>query len=247
MKSTLNIFFGLCALWALLGQAVAQGPMTLTFEGPPYLARGSAIHVQSYSEAGFWFAPIPGTDGFVRQAGGIPFYPENGTTYLQATLGDSLMFAKDDWSAFGLVSVNLAEYSTVVPDAVTVPFLGYRPDGSIVSASFTTDRIIDGTGPLADFQTFHFDPSLSGLVKVEIPAFGWSLDNLVISVPESSSGALLILAGGVFALRGRSQTVVRYTEPDSLRSGQHGFYPHRLPVSLRRERIRLPCLPSDRF
>ena len=202
MRSTFSIFLRLCALLSLQSQTFAQGTTTLTFEGPPYLAPGWAILVQSYSEAGFWFMPIPGRDTFARH--GVttdPRDPDNGTAYLQAALGDSLMFARDDWSPFSLVSVDLAEYSTVVPNAVTVPFVGYRPDGSAVTASFTTDGVIDGTGPLADFQTFYFGPEFSGLRSVSIPNFGWSLDNLVISVPEPGSGALVVLAGGVFALR----------------------------------------------
>ena len=191
MKLTFNTFIGLFAFLSLQSQTFAQGTTTLTFEGPPYLHSGSAIHVQSYSEAGFWFMPIPGTDGFVRQGGGISFYPENGTTYLQATLGDSLMFATDDRSTFSLVSVDLAGYSTVVPQ-VTAYFVGYRPDGSTVNTSFPASGVT--------FQTYYFDPEFSGLTRVEMPDFG-SLDNLVLSVPEPGTGALLFLAGGVFALR----------------------------------------------
>ena len=95
-----------------------------------------------------------------------------------------------------MVSVDLAEYSTVVPNAVTVPFIGYRADGSVVNASFTTDGIIDGTGPIADFQTFHFGPEFVNLTRVEIPTFGWSLDNLVV-VPEPGAWSLIILGAVV--------------------------------------------------
>jgi hypothetical protein len=79
-----------------------------------------------------------------------------------------------------------------VPYAVTVPFVGYRFDGSVVNTSFTTDGIIDGTGPIADFQTFYFGPEFSGLTRVEIPTYGWSLDNLYVSVPEPGTVALMI-------------------------------------------------------
>jgi len=202
MKSTLNIFFGLCALLSLLSQTCAQGTMTVTFDGPPFQPPDTDYGYSLYTESGMFFMPIdPARSQFGRTGGGIAFFPENGTAYLHAALGDSLVFARNDLSAFDLVSVDLAEYSTVVPSAVKVPFVGYRPDGSIVTVSFTTDGIIDGTGPLADFQTFYFDSRFSGLVRVEIPASLWSLDNLVISVPEPGSGLLLILAGGVFALR----------------------------------------------
>ncbi len=192
MKLTLSVCIGLFALLSSLRQTFAQGTTTLTFEGPPYLAPGSAIHVQSYSEAGFWFAPIPGTDGFGRR--GVttdPRAPDNGTAYLQATLGDSLMFARDDWSAFGLVSVDLAGYSSVVPQ-VTAYFVGYRADGSTVNTSFPASGLT--------FQTYYFGPEFSGLTRVEVPDFG-SLDNLVLSIPEPGTGALLVLAGGALGLR----------------------------------------------
>jgi len=117
---------------------------------------------------------------------------------LQATLGDSLQFNFINGSAFNLFSVDLAEYSTVVPDAVTVPFIGYREDGSTVAAYFTTDGIIDGSGPLADFQTFYFGSEFSGLTRVEIPTWGWSLDNLVVAIPEPSTGLLLVAGGLIF-------------------------------------------------
>ncbi len=72
-------------------------------------------------------------------------------------------------------------------------FIGYHPDGSTVTTSFTTDGIIDGTGPLPDFQTFYFT-GFTDLTQVEIPASSWSLDNLVVSVPEPSAGSLFLVA-----------------------------------------------------
>ena len=87
-----------------------------------------------------------------------------------------------------------------MPNAVTVHFVGYRQDGTIVTADLTTDGVIDGTGPLADFQTFQFGPEFSGLTRVEIPTYGWSLDNLVLSVPEPSSVSLLFVGGLVLAV-----------------------------------------------
>jgi hypothetical protein len=135
--------------------------------------------------------------GFARNGGGIDFYPENGTAYLQADIASTLKFSFINGDVFNLESVDLAEYSTVVPDAVTVHFVGYRHDGTIVTTDLTTDGIIDGTGPLADFQTFTFDSRFTGLDRVEIPTFGWSLDNLFVSVPEPSAFGLFAL-GALF-------------------------------------------------
>ena len=153
-----------------------------------------------------WFRPLgiiePG-NGFGR-IGSSPDSrrPDNGSAYLQALLGDSLVFSFSNGDLFDLLSVDLAEYSTVVPDAATVRFIGYRPDGSTVTRNLTTDGIIDGTGPLPDFQTFAFT-GFTGLSRVEVPGFAWSLDNLrVTPVPEPATGVLLF-AGGIAVLVGR--------------------------------------------
>ena len=138
--------------------------------------------MESYAEAGVLFTSFP-LSGFGRVGSNPPPpLPDNGTAYLDAALGDSLICRFTNGSLFGLRSVDLAEYSTVVPEAFTVHFIGYRLDGSTVTQDFTPDGIIDGTGPIQDFQTFHFGPEFSGLSRVEIPTFGWSLDNLVLEV-----------------------------------------------------------------
>ena len=111
------------------------------------------------------------------------------------------MFGLYDGSAFDMFAVELAEYSTVRPEAVTVRFVGYRADGSTVTTNLTTDGIFDGGGPVADFQTFYFGPEFSNLTRVEIPTYGWSLDNLVVSIPEPGTGALMILGVALVGLR----------------------------------------------
>jgi hypothetical protein len=185
--------------------AVAQGtfkPVTVIFDGPPLQPPGTARLVQYYNESGVWFVPIPGTDGFTRR-GGSPtsFWPDNGTACLQAGTGDSLMFGVDEGSDFGLVSVDLAEWSTAYPQAVSVPFVGYRRDGSTVTETLTTDGIIDGTGPLADFQTLYFGSQFTGVYRVEIPSYGWFLDNVVLSIPEPRTGALGGLGATLLGVR----------------------------------------------
>lgn len=113
------------------------------------------------------------------------------------------MFGLDDGSEFSLVSVDLAEWSTGYPEPVSVRFLGYKSDGSTVTAHLVTDGIIDGTGPLADFETLYFDSRFTGLTRVEIPTTTWHLDNLVITVPEPSVGSLVLLGLGVLAFKRR--------------------------------------------
>jgi hypothetical protein len=159
----------------------------ITFDGPPVVAPGTAIFVQQYYESGILFRPIGvvgSGNGFVRRGTSPrPGWPDDGTAYVQASLGDSLMFSSVDGSLFDLSSVDVAGYSAVVPD-VTAYFIGYRADGSTVTTSFLGSGLV--------FSTLHFGPEFSNLVRVEVPDFG-SLDNLVISIPEPSTGSLLTL------------------------------------------------------
>ena len=120
---------------------------------------------------------------------------------MQASLGDSLSFGLDDGSSFDPVSVDLAEYSDIVRDPVTVHFVGYRPDGTVLTDAITTAGIFNGIAPV--FTNFSFDPAFSGLVRVEIPTIAWSLDNLTLrrSVPEPGTGALLLVGAVLVGLR----------------------------------------------
>ena len=129
----MGITTAIAALLLSLCGASAQGTFAITFDGPPLQPPGTARVEQFYGESGVWFARIPGTDGFTRRGGPpVPGWPDNGTAYVQASLGDSLMFGLDDGSSFDPVSVDLAEYSDVVHDPVTVHFVGYRQDGTVL-------------------------------------------------------------------------------------------------------------------
>ena len=137
--------------------------------------------------------------GFVRQGSNpVHWWPDNGTAYLQLSLGDSLTFGMLDGSDFNLVSVDLAEWSTAYPEAVRVRFVGYRRDGTVVTTDLLTDGIMDGTGPLSDFQTLNFGPEFFGVYQVQIPTHGFHLDNLVVVIPEPGALHLLALGAGIF-------------------------------------------------
>ena len=69
-------------------------------------------------------------------------------------------------------------------------------------ANFTTDGVIDGTGPTADFETFYFDNRFADLVRFEVPTYGYAVDNLVFFdvIPEPTIWSLLLVAGTVVRL-----------------------------------------------
>jgi hypothetical protein len=121
-------------------------------------------------------------------------------------LGQSLMFNFTNGSSFDMLSVDLAGYSSVVPDA-TIQFVGYRADGSTVMTNVDRHGIV--------FDTMYFGPGFSDLTRVEIPNSLWSLDNLTVSIPEPGTGTLGLIAitCGVVGLRphrrAESVTVVR--------------------------------------
>jgi hypothetical protein len=192
--------------------AYGQGTLQITFDGPPVQPPGSDYNVTSYYQSGMLFTatnPATHNNAFSRSGGGISYFPDNGTAYLQPG-PSTLMFSFTNHSVFGLFSADLAEWSTDYSnEPATVPFIGYQQGGFTVTNVFTTDGIIDGTGLLADFQTFYFT-NFTDLVRVEIPGppdpSGWALDNLVSIVPEPTVGTLLllgVLALGSLKLRGK--------------------------------------------
>jgi len=181
-------------------------PLLITFDGQ---TPGTQVSVQQYGESGMLFTQyrtvgtnvFPSPFGFARNGGGISGYPENGTAYLQAgSTTDTLVCRFTDGSLFELVSVDLAEYSIVFQSPLTAHFVGYRPNGSTMTVNVTTDGIIDGTGSLVDFQTFRFQ-GFTGLTRMEISGSGFSLDNLVVAVPEPSSIGILVFGAAILLAR----------------------------------------------
>ena len=199
MRIRPNKFCGAAVLWLLLlsfCQSHAQSTFqwTVTFDGLPYVAPGSDIGVTYYYEAGVEFKPVVPNGLFGRAGGGRAGFPDNGTAYILNGFGDSLAATLQSGGRFGLVAVDLSEFSTFYPVPRIVEFVGYRPDGTTVTTEFTTDGIIDGTGPLADFQSFYFDSRFADLLRIEVPTYRYALDNMVFStIPEPSSYALMVL------------------------------------------------------
>lgn len=182
----------------LFAQPLFAEDVTIGFEGPPTQPSGTHYAVAQYDEAGFHFQPQgalatqpPYHMGRVGPATALR--PDNGTTHLALLYGDSCVVTRSDSGPFRVRSIQLAEYSTVVSDAKTVTFTGYKWGGGTVTVSFTTDGVIDGPGGGADFQTFEFPDTFSGLARLEFTDIA-AYDNLALTTetpPEPPAPELL--------------------------------------------------------
>ena len=181
----------------------------ITFDGPAYpgapapTPRGIELNTAAYSEAGIVFWNLQAPQGVALTGGGIASLPDNGTPYLGMGVGGGLGFEFSDLRIFDLVSLDLGEGPTNFPDPVTVHVAALSASAPVwLTADITTDGINDGTGPLTDFETFMFGDLFHDVFRVQITGGGFSLDNVVIQVPEPSAGALAVL-GAVFVLARR--------------------------------------------
>jgi len=191
MKKTLIpalSFLSTCPLHAL----------TLDMQSSPSQPPGTQYAINQYVEKGFLMKPTGMIDlnppfRLTRNGGGIPLYPENGGAYLQLLHGDSFVLAAADGSAFNIISMDIAEYSTVFQTPATASWRGYFSDDSFVDVSFTTDGVIDGMSPGIDFEKFYFPPSFTGIVRLEATNNLFSFDNIeVVLIPEPSTAPLAL-------------------------------------------------------
>jgi len=144
--------------------------------------------IDLWEESGVIFT---GSEG-VTLAGPGEGFPFNGTPCLFFLYQQDLLFYFKDSTLFQLHSVDLAEYSILFDRPEDITFIGHKADSTVVTTTFTLDGIIDGTGPIEDFQTFYFGPEFSDLVYVEVPFEFYALDNLILTpIPEPCSFLLL--------------------------------------------------------
>jgi hypothetical protein len=168
----------------LLPHSVAGAKIGIQFDGQPAVAAGTVVKVSEYFEAGMWFRPIsPGTQ-FGRVATNFADYPNGRSAYINAAEGETLALSFTNGSVFDFRAVTLAEYTTNIP-SVTVQFVGYRNDGSIVSTTLQTDPDREWTEDYHGFEAFYLDwRGFTNLIKVEIPTSGWSIDTIVV-IPKT--------------------------------------------------------------
>jgi hypothetical protein len=123
---------------------------------------------------------------------------------------DFVALTHTNGTTFGLTSVWLADPTSPSPAPVAISFAGFRPDGSSVTNTFTTP----GNGATT-FLAYSFNPDFaSGLSSVDIFAPRWAMDNLVFTVPEPGSFALMML-GAFLTLRRRAGVGCRWRSRSS--------------------------------
>lgn len=196
---------------ALLMGSGAASATVVTF------GTSSQLNINSYAEAGYNFTGIGG-QLYLGATGNCVFggCADNGTPWLAAfgsNLGaytNTIVVKAADNSLFKLLSFDGAEapFSILNPSnwAAAITVTGVLADDSLVTQTFTLDQVNDGTGGVADFESY--TTNLSGAFKelrftgVTGRGSGFAIDNLNLvaarSVPEPSSLALAALA--VFGL-----------------------------------------------
>jgi hypothetical protein len=204
------------ALLILATTTAVQGQGTVTFNSP-WLPSGISDFSLAYFDGISFrvnpYPPQPHDNVILIGAAGLTGHPNNGTPHVEFTdtlsISQYLVFAWTDAASlghsftngapFGLTSVDLADPVSPSLAPVSMTFNGFHADNSMVTQTFTV-----GGGGSTTFQTFLFSPDFaSDLVRVEIPSSAWAMDNLVFTVPEPSTVALVALGLLVLALRRR--------------------------------------------
>ena len=130
-------------------------------------------------------------------------FASNGTTYVgyEANRGFPITMSPTGSVTFTLLTLDGAEALTgdvSRPPADAIGVLGYKADGTTVSAQLPLDGIHDGgsTGSANDFQSFALPASFSGLTSVYFYGIrsdsqdgGIALDNLVVEIGAPIPGA----------------------------------------------------------
>lgn len=153
------------------------GTRIITFDAPGFL--GGQGSYNPYMEEQNMV--IGTSSGLVLEGASTSSSPNNGTLNVRP-LSAGLNLKHREGLPFTILAWDLSEYSTVYAVPKTVVFTGHKVDGSTVTQSFTTDGIIDGSGPLDDFQTFTFHSSFTNLTKVVANTSTFKADNFAVIV-----------------------------------------------------------------
>lgn len=163
-------------------ESLPVGTRVLGFD-PPYFNSGAGSYGPYLVEQNFKFTLAGGNPDYMYvQNASSAYSPNNGTFYARALSGQhDLTLQHADGLPFAIYSVDVSELGTNFPSPFSITFVGTKSNGQTVSQTFTTDGIIDGSGPVADFQTFQFNSGFTDLVKVVANASGpYMIDNFAV-------------------------------------------------------------------
>ncbi len=213
MRSRIRVFA--VALMAVGAFATRASASLITFEDIA-VAPGTSLIEASETSGGFLFtAP---TNHIHRTNAGNDSFADNGTTYLFThdnggqNANNALTMALVTGGTFSLNSLDLSE-GFVGFGADSVHVVGNLFGGGTIMADFLLDGVIDGIGPLNDFQGIVFGAGWNNLLDVTFSGVGgtvnehaFAVDNILVNenaVPEPSLLALFGL--GLAGLRLRRQ------------------------------------------
>lgn len=190
----------------LAGNVSSASAVTINFNGSPNTS------LSSYNEAGFNVAPNFGQFFIGNTNSCSPTCADNGSQWLMSFnssggsgFGDTIIIKALDNHAFTFNSFSGAEgpFDNTNPNdwAFGIKVIGVLIDNSVMFQDFTLDQINDGTGGVADFQSFTSSLSNS-FVEIRFSGIAgqghdFIIDNItldnVVQVPEPHTIALLSL------------------------------------------------------
>jgi hypothetical protein len=126
----------------------------------------------------------PGTmDGLVLVGSGMTTGPNDGTTYLETLVNTTVVLNSLSAVPFGLIAFDVAGFQPPYTPP-TLQVVGLLQNGTTVTNDFS------GIG--TSFQTVHLGSGFVNLNTVDLTG-GFAFDNIVVGIPEPSTGVLLAL------------------------------------------------------
>ena len=172
------------ALFCLVGHCLGQGTVTIGFEGPPPQPPGTYSIISQYSESGMLFTAPHTMSGLLLVGSGVPGDPDDGTAYLGTLVNTTLEVNSLSGVPFSITSFDVAGFAGLFTPP-TLQVVGFLQNGTTVTNDFT------GIG--TSFQTVHLDSGFADLNTVDLTG-GFAFDNVVVTIPEPSTAALMLTA-----------------------------------------------------